>query len=467
MSYSPAPTPPWPGESDSPSLSKSSHARTETDSDPVEHESVLEALREQVVAGEQDTEVLLDAITVAAQIVTAASGSALGMRRDDFVTCVGRSGETAPEIGARLNEESGISGECLRTGRTLRCADTETDPRVDAEVCRVLRIRSIATVPVRSNNATVGLLEVFSTEPRAFTDEHVAFLSSLAGLAEMACAHIDFRALPDAIPTFAQSPPDEVESPITSAFWSATPWWQQPKWRYAAAAGVVVIAFLSLASWRVLRKPAPDSTAPVANAKPIPVAADAISSTTIAEQLHKPDPGRVPAENVNSTKPPLVQASKKEVDEPLVRRFDTAPTAKETAPPQLTDSVPAAEPPQIQVRNDASDAISGFASGSTAMPTLGVPVSQGVTPLVLERRVPPTYPAQAVSQRLEGAVVLQAFVDVNGRVDQVTLLSGPPLLGRAAIDAVKQWRYRPSLLNGKPVRAETRITINFQAAGSR
>ena len=90
---------------------------------------------------------------------------------------------------------------------------------------------------------------------------------------------------------------------------------------------------------------------------------------------------------------------------------------------------PAAEPPQIQVRNDASDAISGFASGSTAMPTLGVPVSQGVTPLVVERRVPPTYPAQAVSQRLEGAVVLQAFVDVNGRVDQVTLLSGPPLLG--------------------------------------
>ena len=172
MSYSPAPTPPWPGESDSPSLSKSSHARTETDSDPVEHESVLEALREQVVAGEQDTEVLLDAITVAAQIVTAASGSALGMRRDGFVTCVGRSGETAPEIGARLNEESGISGECLRTGRTLRCADTETDPRVDAEVCRVLRIRSIATVPVRSNNATVGLLEVFSTEPRAFADEH-------------------------------------------------------------------------------------------------------------------------------------------------------------------------------------------------------------------------------------------------------------------------------------------------------
>src|ERR1044072_7374981 len=163
MSYSPAPTPPWPGESDSPSLSKSSHARTETDSDPVEHESVLETLREQVVAGEPDT---------------------------------------------------------------------ETDPRVDAEVCRVLRIRSIATVPVRSNNATVGLLEVFSTEPRAFTDEHVAFLSSLAGLAEMACAHIDFRALPDAIPTFAQSPPDEVESAITSAFWSATPWWQQPKWRY-------------------------------------------------------------------------------------------------------------------------------------------------------------------------------------------------------------------------------------------
>ena len=466
MSYSPAPKPPWPGESDSPSISKSSHAPTELASDSAEPESVLEALREQVASGEQDTEVLLDAITEAAQFITGASGSALGMRRDGFVTCVRRSGETAPEVGVRLSEESGISGECLRAGRTLRCADTETDPRVDAEVCRALGIRSIATVPVRSNNATVGLLEVFSTEPRAFSDEHIALLSSLAGLVETACAHFDFRLLSETVPAFTQSQASEVDSPITSAFWSDAPWWHQPKWRYAAAAGVVLIAFLSLASWRVLRKPAPDSNAQIANVKPAAHANDAIPSTTIAEQLHKPDPGRITADNTNPTKPPLVQAAKREIEEPLVRRFETVPTAKESKP-QLPEGVPASEPPQIQVRNDATEAISGFVSSSTAMPTLGVPVSQGVTPLVLERRVPPIYPAQALLQRLEGAVVLQAFVDVNGRVDQVTLLSGSQLLGRAAIDAVKQWRYRPSLLNGKPVRAETRITINFQAAGSR
>jgi len=465
MSDSPAPTPPWPGESDSPSISKSSHAPTELASDSAEPESFLEALREQVASGEQDTEILLDAITVAAQLITAASGAALGMRRDGFVTCVGRSGETAPEVGVRLSEESGISGECLRTGRTLRCADTETDPRVDGEVCRALSIRSIATVPVRSNNATVGLLEVFSTEPRAFSDEHIALLSSLAGLVETACAHVDFRSLPEAVPAFTQSQAPEVDSPITSAFWSDTPWWHQPKWRYAAAAGVILIAFLSLASWRVLRKPVSDSNVQIANVKPAAYTNDAIPSTTIAEQLHKPDPGRITADSTNPTKPPLVQASKREIDEPLVRRFETPPATE--SKPQLPESVPASEPPQIQVRNDATEAISGFVSGSTTMPTLGVPVSQGVTPLVLERRVPPTYPAQALSQRLEGAVVLQAFVDVNGRVDQVTLLSGSPLLGRAAIDAVKQWRYRPSLLNGKPVRAETRITINFQAAGSR
>jgi TonB family protein len=473
MSHPPLPTPPWPGEPDSPSLSTSDRSGTEPDF--AQHESVLEALREQVAAGEQDTEILLDAITVAAQFVTEASGAALGMRRAGAVLCVGRSGETAPELGAHVSEESGISGECLRTGRTLRCRDTETDPRVDADVCRALGIRSIAAVPVRSSDATVGVLEVFSTSAQAFTDEHIAFLSSLAGLVETACSNSEVPAKPPVrmIPGAEMSPAlSPVEPPATSVFWAQAPWWQEPKWRYAMAGAVALVMLVSIVSWRVWRTPARIATAQPANTRPVGTpASEGIPAQTIAESLPKPDAGQmtVSGSNPSATKAPLVQASKIEIDdEPLVRRFNTTPPADANAGASpATPAEPANEAPPIQLLSPNNEALGGVASSVAAMPSLGVPVSKGVTPLVLERKVTPTYPAQALALRLEGAVVLQAFVNEHGRVEEITLVSGSPVLGKAAMEAVKEWRYRPALLNGKPVRTETRITINFQASTAR
>ena len=74
----------------------------------------------------------------------------------------------------------------------------------------------------------------------------------------------------------------------------------------------------------------------------------------------------------------------------------------------------------------------------------------------------PSYPHQALTIRREGAVVMHAFVSDKGQVSQVTLLSGDPILGRAAMDAVRQWRYHPARLNGKPTPSETDITLNFK-----
>ena len=474
MSYSPAPMPPWSGESDSPSASGSHHARTEADQDFSRHESVLEALREQVVSGE-DIEGLLDAITVAAQIITEANGAALGMRREGAVVCVGRSGETAPALGVRLSEESGISGECLRMGRTLRCGDSETDPRVDAEVCRALNIRSIAAVPVRSNDSTVGVLEVFSMSARAFTDEHVAFLSSLAGLVEIACSNVEFRRSPlvHDVPAFGELPRADVAGPpVSSVFWAETPWWQQSKWRYGMAAAVALVALLSVAGWYLLRASSREVAAqPVQTQPAVTTISEDLAAPTISETLNKPGPGGTNSA-AGSKKPPLVQASEKEIDEPLVRRFNTEPpqpasgaspaTMRSSAGPESVN-----EPPQIPVQSARNEALGSVIASTTPMPTLGIPVSQGVTPLVLERRVVPKYPAQALAMKVEGTVELRASVNERGRVDQVSLVSGSPALGKAAMEAVKEWRYRPAQLNGKPVRTETLITINFQAYAAR
>jgi len=75
--------------------------------------------------------------------------------------------------------------------------------------------------------------------------------------------------------------------------------------------------------------------------------------------------------------------------------------------------------------------------------------------------VAPTYPPEAGRARIEGTVVLLAVIGKDGSVQDVRVESGLPILAQAAIEAVKQWRYRPYLLNGEPVEVDSRITINF------
>ncbi len=90
------------------------------------------------------------------------------------------------------------------------------------------------------------------------------------------------------------------------------------------------------------------------------------------------------------------------------------------------------------------------------------PVSQGISEGVLERRVNPTYPSQALSTRLQGSVVLRAMIAEDGSVHDLKVVSGQPVLARAAADAVRQWRYRPYRLDGTPVRMQTQITVDFK-----
>jgi protein TonB len=76
--------------------------------------------------------------------------------------------------------------------------------------------------------------------------------------------------------------------------------------------------------------------------------------------------------------------------------------------------------------------------------------------------VQPIYPRQAVPLRLEGSVLLQATVAENGAVRDLKVTSGHPMLARAGIEAVSQWRYRPFLLNGKPIQKQVDISIDFK-----
>ena len=90
-----------------------------------------------------------------------------------------------------------------------------------------------------------------------------------------------------------------------------------------------------------------------------------------------------------------------------------------------------------------------------------VRISGGVTKGLLIQRVEPTYPTLARAARVQGDVILSAVIDTNGQIQNLQLVSGHPMLVPAAIAAVKQWRYKPYLLNGQPVEVETTITVIF------
>jgi TonB family protein len=124
-------------------------------------------------------------------------------------------------------------------------------------------------------------------------------------------------------------------------------------------------------------------------------------------------------------------------------------------------------PPTIVLpESNASDsALAGIVSTNVVVPR-AVPgtlqVSQGVSQGLIIKKIAPMYPTGALQLRKQGAVELLATVSKDGAITKVKVLSGDSILARAAVDAVRQWKYRPFLLNAEPVQIETQITINFK-----
>jgi protein TonB len=100
-------------------------------------------------------------------------------------------------------------------------------------------------------------------------------------------------------------------------------------------------------------------------------------------------------------------------------------------------------------------------------PTAPTRVKQGgnVTAASILNQTRPVYPALARQARIQGNVVLHAIIDKDGKVAQLEVISGHPLLVQSALDAVKQWRYKPTQLNGDPVEVDTTITVTFTMGG--
>ncbi len=125
---------------------------------------------------------VLQLVAERAQAITGADGIAIALAEGDEIICRASVGTMAPDRGIRLDSKAGFSGACFRTGRVVRCDDSEKDPRVNVEACRRLGTRSMVAVPLLGQQSVVGLLEAFSTEPFGFNDSDVRSLNLLAEL---------------------------------------------------------------------------------------------------------------------------------------------------------------------------------------------------------------------------------------------------------------------------------------------
>ena len=94
-----------------------------------------------------------------------------------------------------------------------------------------------------------------------------------------------------------------------------------------------------------------------------------------------------------------------------------------------------------------------------------VRVSEGVMRTLLIKKVQPKYPEEARKKHVEGTVLMKTIISHEGDVQELTVVSGDPLLVPAALEAAKQWKYRPYLLHGQPVEIETQIMMNFHFTG--
>jgi len=418
--------------------------------------ALIGVLREAAMTGPQSADAILNALADAARVLCGADGTAIASRNDGIIVCRARSGDMAPGLGAPLNSDSGISGECLRTASIQICNDTSTDARVDSEACQALGIRSVAVVPLLGRMGMFGILEAFSARTDAFEEEQVNSMRSLAEIAEMAYERERSSAsTADTISTVraalsaaaVQADLDQNRARSSSK-------------RYLILGGTAVallaMAWITRISWRQTGAEIAASTSPTPSVS---------ASTTPALQFVATDKPNAasPTRTTDRTRTKVLESAAaidKDPETPLTPSSN--PPLADVATRNVVSEDTVESAPSVHVAfGSVREEMPKLAPEKTPLPQFGGAVSQ-VVPATAVQRVNPIYPPQARTQGIGGNVILDATIAQDGSVPKVKVISGPPSLADAATRAVRQWHFSPAMLNGKPVEVEQRITIVFK-----
>jgi protein TonB len=208
--------------------------------------------------------------------------------------------------------------------------------------------------------------------------------------------------------------------------------------------------------------PQPSASVSPSIVKPTPTpASTSVAPSEPAERIATtPAPPPAPVAKNPSTaarNTPVVEPSAK----PTVGEVHLAtPVLNRTEEPQSgNDAAPAIDSNQ----SSNTDPLAGLATGQGKEPTAPLPIGGDVKQARLIKSVPPIYPSTARAEHIFGAVKIDALIDTNGNVSTLKILSGPGLLHQAALEAVKQWKYEPAQLDGKPTPVHLTVTVQFHA----
>jgi hypothetical protein len=140
---------------------------------------------------QRDLDATLQLLAERAQYITGASGATIALHEGGNMVCRASAGPSAPEVGAHLQVNSGLSGESVRTQQILRCNDAETDSRVNRESCRALGIASVVVMPLVREREVNGVFELLSGRAYAFEERDITALERLGEMIQTALEHVE------------------------------------------------------------------------------------------------------------------------------------------------------------------------------------------------------------------------------------------------------------------------------------
>jgi len=442
------------------------------------------------LSAELALEVVLNEIVEQACLATGATGAAVILERGGEMVCRASSGINAPQLGGRLGGETGLTAECIKTRQVQRCDDAQADARADIEASRSLGVRSVMILPLLSDGGLAGVLEVFSSQPGAFRERDELTLEALAGriVRNLERAREPFSAAaqgPTATAIFSASASQEegkpagsvtnVEEEAADAGAASKTVEGDPRSGFdvlTLVLAAVVLAFAVLLGTLVIRRLGGQrSTAvhrqvttlgsdadPGARTRPGPTATSQrgtgtpAADATAGGKKNASAPG-MPAAHSNDSTPPegslLVYENGKEV-------FRMPPAAeRETTSAAGTNGTEVHD----EVQNKRSRLLP-CKPGAVEPGIVELPAAEVEGNLI--HRVEPEYPAEARQQGIQGTVVLDVRIGRDGAIEDVKLVSGQRLLADSAIAAVKQWRFKAHTVNGRRVKMQSTITLNFK-----
>jgi len=209
---------------------------------------------------------------------------------------------------------------------------------------------------------------------------------------------------------------------------------------------------------------APDSTVPASAATTHPASAENSPTPKTASTPSTEDTGSRSGKTEASSDSSKPSASTVTPTKASAAKAVTPPVIKKTAATPAATSSDAPAPSLAGISADNGGTLPNLmGGGTTPTPVLQtMNVSQGLSQGLILKKTQPTYPSIAFQMRIEGPVDLLATISKTGSITAVKILHGDPQLARAALEAVKQWKYKPYLLNGEPVEIQTQITVNFK-----